>query len=176
LQEGDGEEDGSGQERGDGDGDPHLLGPTVDLGGELALDLSSYGAGLLGDQPAEVAGVSVQGQDAHQAVDRVDVGQVGPFAERLGVAQSLPDPKPDLGEISRASSATTAADPVERRAEAPAMAGLSAADFIQRRPVEEEVVVREFSGSDLRRRIAASTEEEEPAEERKGLLARLFGR
>lgn len=68
------------------------------------------------------------------------------------------------------------AAPVERRVEAPAMAGLSDGDFIQRRPVEVEEEAKEFTGSDLRRRIAASAEEEEPAEERKGLLARLFGR
>ena len=78
-------------------------------------------------------------------------------------------------EVICVHSSGARAAPVERRVEAPAMAGLSAADFIQRRPVEEEEV-REFSGSDLRRRIAASTEEEEPVEERKGLLARLFGR
>jgi len=78
-------------------------------------------------------------------------------------------------EVICVHSSGVRAAPVERRVEAPAMAGLSAADFIQRRPVEEEVV-REFSGSDLRRRIAASAEEEEPVEERKGLLGRLFGR
>ena len=46
MQEGDGEEDGPGHERGDGDGDPDLLGAALDLLDELALHLSADRPGL----------------------------------------------------------------------------------------------------------------------------------
>ena len=45
------------------------------------------------------------------------------------------------------------------------------ANFIARRTVEE---VKEFSGADLRRRVAETGQEDEPV--KRGLMARLFGR
>ncbi|HEY6814222.1 MAG TPA: hypothetical protein VI168_01665 [Croceibacterium sp.] len=95
---------------------------------------------------------------------------------RQGVPGSVPvvagmiEMRPDLVCVHTGEAPAT---PTERRAETPEMAGISAADFIQRKPVEEE---QEPSGTGLRRRFADS--EPEPAEvpEKKGLLARFFRR
>jgi hypothetical protein len=89
------------------------------------------------------------------------------------VVTGLVDMRPELVTVHTAAGADAAADQPERRAEpAPAMAEMSAGDFIQRKPPEE---VKELTGSDLRRRFVAA-EPEEPAVPKKGLLARLFGR
>lgn len=59
-----------------------------------------------------------------------------------------------------------------REVEVKPAAPIIAADFIQVRTVEEVV---ELSGADLRRRVA-ETGQEDDAEQRKGFMARLFGR
>ena len=60
----------------------------------------------------------------------------------------------------------------ERRDDIKPASPMLAANFIQVRPVEEE---RELSGVDLRRRVAETGQEDQPAS-RRGLLARIFGR
>ncbi len=62
---------------------------------------------------------------------------------------------------------------VERRSEASEMGGMAAADFIQRKPLEE---VEELTGASLRRRFAASEPEVEEVAEKPGLFGRLLGR
>jgi hypothetical protein len=59
------------------------------------------------------------------------------------------------------------------RAEVVEMAEISAADFIQRKPIEED---REPTGTALRRRFAESAPDPVEAPERKGFLQRLFNR
>lgn len=68
-----------------------------------------------------------------------------------------------------------APEAAERRAGTAEMGEISAADFIQRKPIEE---VEELTGASLRRRFAVSEPEPEPEEaaEKPGLLGRLFGR
>jgi hypothetical protein len=59
----------------------------------------------------------------------------------------------------------------ERETEVKPAAPIIAADFIQVRTIEE---VKELTGSDLRRRVVETGQEDEAP--RKGLMARLFGR
>ena len=92
MQEGDGDEDGPGQKGVDRDGDPHLLSPSFEIGGELALDFSPDGPGLLADEASEVTGVAVEGQDAHEPGDGGNVGELGPLPQSLGFAETLADP------------------------------------------------------------------------------------
>jgi hypothetical protein len=96
---------------------------------------------------------------------------------RLGLPGAVPviagmvEMRPELASVHLPAAAE--AVPAARRAETVEMAGISAADFIQRKPFEE---VQELTGTGLRRRFAES--EPEPAEtpEKPGLLRRLFGR
>jgi hypothetical protein len=95
---------------------------------------------------------------------------------RLGLPGSIPvvagmiEMRPELAAVHMADAP---ADPAVRRAEAVEMAEISAADFIQRKPIEEE---REPSGTDLRRRFAESEPQVDEAPAKKGFLQRLFNR
>lgn len=95
---------------------------------------------------------------------------------RLGLPGAIPvvagmvEMRPELACV-HASEAPAA--PAAHRAEAAEMAEISAADFIQRKPIEEE---KELTGTALRRRFAGSEPEEAPVPERQGLLSRLFRR
>jgi len=95
---------------------------------------------------------------------------------RLGLPGAIPvvagmvDMRPELASVhTSAAPAASAA----RRAEAVEMGEISAADFIQRKPLEEE---EELSGTGLRRRFAGSEPEVEEVPEKQGLLRRLFRR
>lgn len=94
---------------------------------------------------------------------------------RLGLPGSIPviagmvEMRPELASVHLAEAAA----PSACRAEAVEMAEISAADFIQRRPFEEE---QELTGTALRRRFAESAPEPIEAPERKGFLRRLFAR
>lgn len=59
------------------------------------------------------------------------------------------------------------------RAEVTPAAPIIAADFIQVKTAEE---VKELTGADLRKRVAETGQEVEAAPERRGFIARLFGR
>jgi len=95
---------------------------------------------------------------------------------RLGLPGSIPvvagmvDMRPELASV-HASAAPEA--PVVRRAETVEMGEISAADFIQRKAVEEE---EELTGAGLRRRFANSEPEIEEIPEKTSLLRRLFRR
>ena len=45
---------------------------------QLALHVAADGAGLLGDEPAEVAGLAVEGEHGDEAVDGVDLRRARP--------------------------------------------------------------------------------------------------
>lgn len=87
------------------------------------------------------------------------------------VVAGMIEMRPDL--VSVHQPVAQAAAPEERRGDAPEMAEISAADFIQRKPVDE---VQEWTGTALRRRFADSPPEEEEVAEPKGLLGRLLAR
>ena len=86
-----GEEHDAGDEGGHGDRDPDLLGAALDRLDELALHVAPDGARLLGDEPAEVAGLAVEGEHGDQAVERVDVGDGCPLAQRVDLGEPLAD-------------------------------------------------------------------------------------
>jgi hypothetical protein len=99
---------------------------------------------------------------------------------RLGMPRSIPviagmvEMRPELASVHVADVPAPTEAPAERRVELTEMAEISAADFIQRKPAEEE---QELTGTGLRRRFAGS--EPEPVEalpEKQGFLRRLFGR
>src|SRR3546814_9024422 len=73
LDERDGEEHGAGDEGGHRHRDPHLLSASFDLLDELALHLAPDAARLVSDEPAEVAGLAVPGEDGDEARERIDV-------------------------------------------------------------------------------------------------------
>jgi hypothetical protein len=97
---------------------------------------------------------------------------------RLGLPGAIPvvagmiEMRPELASVHVADAPTA---PTERRPEVAGMAEISAADFIQRKPTEED---SEPTGTGLRRRFAESEPEPEPVEasEKKGFLRRLFSR
>jgi len=95
---------------------------------------------------------------------------------RLGVPGGIPvvagmiEMRPELVSVHTTGAPV---ELTERRAETVEMAEMSAADFIVRKPLEEE---NEPTGTGLRRRFAESEPEELPEPEKKGLLARLFRR
>lgn len=100
---------------------------------------------------------------------------------RLGLPGAIPvvagmvDMRPELASVHLSdvpvSDAPVAA--AEHRAEPVEMGEISAADFIQRKPPEEE---EEPTGTSLRRRFAGSEPEEAPVPEKTGLFRRLFRR
>src|SRR5689334_979203 len=63
LDEGDGQEDHAGQQRGHRHRDPHLLPTSLDHLDELAVDVAPDAPGLLADEAAEVAGLAVERED-----------------------------------------------------------------------------------------------------------------
>jgi len=95
---------------------------------------------------------------------------------RLGLPGAIPvvagmiEMRPELAAVHFADAPV---EPVARRAETAEMAEISAADFIQRKPSEEE---QELTGTSLRRRFAESEPETVEAPAKKGFLARLFNR
>lgn len=95
---------------------------------------------------------------------------------RLGLPGAIPvvagmvEMRPELATVHLAEAPEA---PAARRAEAVEMAEISAADFIQRKPFEEE---QEPTGTALRRRFAASAPEALDASGKQGFLRRLFNR
>ena len=95
---------------------------------------------------------------------------------RLGLPGAIPvvagmiEMRPELASVHLAEAP---AAPAERRVEVAEMAEISAADFIQRKPTEED---SEPTGTGLRRRFAESEPEPVEVSEKKGFLRRLFSR
>ncbi len=95
---------------------------------------------------------------------------------RLGVPGGIPviagmiDMRPELASVHLSAAPDVPAAP---RAEVAEMAEISAADFIQRKPFEEE---NEPTGTGLRRRFASSEPEPEEVPEKTSFLRRLFRR
>lgn len=85
------------------------------------------------------------------------------------VVSGMVDMRPEVITIHDGGHSLGVAGP----GEGPEMAEIIASDFIQRRPTEE---VKEFTGLDLRRRVAVEKPQTEAEPERRGLLARIFGR
>ena len=81
-----------GHERGHRHRHPDLLGAALDGLDQLAVDVAPDRARLVGDQPAQVTGTAVQGQHVHEPAQGVDVGDLGPLAQRLDLGQALADP------------------------------------------------------------------------------------
>lgn len=88
----------------------------------------------------------------------------------IPVVAGMVEMRPELISVHGAGAPLAA---TERRAETPAVAAMSAANFIQRKPLEE---VEERTGSDLRRRLICAEPEAREIAAPRGLLARLFGR
>lgn len=95
---------------------------------------------------------------------------------RLGLPGAIPvvagmvEMRPELASVHLAEAPEASAP---RRVETVEMAEISAADFIQRKPFEEE---QEMTGTGLRRRFAESAPEAADAPEKAGFLRRLFSR
>jgi hypothetical protein len=95
---------------------------------------------------------------------------------RLGLPRAIPvvagmvEMRPELASVHVADAPVAASLP---RAETAEMAEISAADFIQRKPLAEE---SEPTGTALRRRFAGSEPELVEVAEKRGLLRRLFQR
>ena len=66
-------------------------------------------ARLLGDEPAEVAGLAVEGEHAHEAVEGVDVDDRGPLAQGLDLGEALADAAGDAPEVPAAGARAPAA-------------------------------------------------------------------
>ena len=49
-------------------------------------------AGLLGDEPPEVAGLAVEGEHGDEPLDGVDLHERGPLAQRVDLGEPLADP------------------------------------------------------------------------------------
>jgi hypothetical protein len=92
-----------------------------------------------------------------------------PLPGAIPAIAGMVEMRPEVVAIHTAAAPAAA----ERRAGATEMGEMSAADFIQRKPLEE---VEELTGAGLRRRFAGSAAEIEEAAEKPGLLGRLFGR
>jgi hypothetical protein len=88
----------------------------------------------------------------------------------IPVVAGMVDMRPELASVHVSA---VAVEPAAPRAEAVEMGEIAAADFIQRKAVEED---KELTGTSLRRRFAGSEPEDAPDLERKGLLSRLFRR
>jgi FKBP-type peptidyl-prolyl cis-trans isomerase 2 len=68
-EEGDGEQDRSRYERGDRDGDPHLLIAPLDQRDEVSVRLASHRSGFFGDEPAEISGLALQRNDRDEPIE-----------------------------------------------------------------------------------------------------------
>ena len=106
----------------------------------------------------------------HRAVEKIVLHK--PLPHHVPVLAGMVDMKPDVmavhGEVEGARPA-----PRAEKDESSQMAEMLPAAMITRREVEE--VKEPPSGTDLRRRVSESTEEEEP-QKKKSLMARIFGR
>jgi hypothetical protein len=95
---------------------------------------------------------------------------------RLGLPGAIPvvagmiEMRPDLASVNKKKKPEAAAP---RRADTVEMAEISAADFIQRKPLEDEL---ELTGTGLRRRFAESAPEPAETSAKQGFLRRLFNR
>ena len=89
-----------GHEGRDGDRHPDLLAAALDRLDQLAVHVAADRPRLVADQPPEVAGLPVQREHADQPAQGVDVGHLGPLAQRLDLGQALADPPRDPLEVA----------------------------------------------------------------------------
>ncbi len=87
----------------------------------------------------------------------------------IPVIAGMVDLRPDVVCVHGIGARNPAAD--RESEEATELAEIIPANFIARRTVED---VKEFTGADLRRRVAETGQEDEPV--KRGFVARLFGR
>ena len=104
----------------------------------------------------------------HRAVEKICAQK--PLPHHVPVLAGMVDMKPEVVAVHGLVEGERTA--VREEAESPQMAEMLPASMISRREVEE--IKEPPSGTDLRRRVAESTEEEEPV--KKGFMARIFGR
>src|SRR4051812_11691796 len=104
LDEGDREKDHAGQQRGDGDGDPHLLPSPFDHLDELAVDVAADAAGLVADEPSEITGLAVEREHGDELVERVDLREGSPLSQRVDLRQTLADPSDDPRQVAPAAT------------------------------------------------------------------------
>lgn len=104
----------------------------------------------------------------HQAVAEQANGQ--PLPRGIPIVTGMVDMRPEVLMVHGKAAAPVVEAPVRR--DIKPVAPILAADFIQVKTVEE---VKEVTGSDLRKRVAETGQEDEPVK-RPGFLARLFGR
>ena len=82
-----------------GDRDPDLLPAALDGLDELAVDVAADAAGLLGDEPTEVARLPVQDQDRNESIERIHCVEAAPLAQRLDLAEALADAAADTRRV-----------------------------------------------------------------------------
>lgn len=104
----------------------------------------------------------------HRAVETICQKQ--PLPNGVPVLAGMVDMKPDVVAVHGMGTGARQVAPTE--SEGPQMAEMLPANMITRREIVEEK--EPPSGTDLRRRIAETGQEDEP--EKKGLMARIFGR
>lgn len=87
----------------------------------------------------------------------------------IPVVAGMVDMRPEIIVVHGMGAGTRKAE----RLDAKPLASIIASDFIQVKAVEE---IEELTGSDLRRRVAETAQDDNPPQEKRGFLARLFGR
>jgi hypothetical protein len=104
----------------------------------------------------------------HRAVERICRDK--PLPQRVPVLAGMVDMRPDAVAVHGLVAGNRPT--TSKQVEGPQMAEMLPESMITRREVEE--VKEPPTGTDLRRRILETVQEEEP--EKRGLLARIFGR
>ena len=84
---------------------------------QAALGVLADGTCLFGDQAAEVGRFPVEAEDGEEAVEGLDVGQVGPLPQGLDLGQALADAATGASQIAGDVAATPRGETVEGGAE-----------------------------------------------------------
>jgi hypothetical protein len=86
-------------QRRNGDGYPDLLSSFLDCFDKVSMNLGAYGSRLLSDEVAEIAGITVQCENANKSPDSRNVGSGCPFAKRSVFIDSVLDARYDSLQI-----------------------------------------------------------------------------
>ena len=105
---------------------------------ELALHLAADRAGLVGDEPTEVAGLAVEGQHGDQASQGIDVGDGRPLAQRVDLGEPLADASAHPGQVLAHAPVPRAASRFSAAAERVARAEEHAELLAQHRELQED--------------------------------------
>jgi hypothetical protein len=78
-----------------GDGNPYLLASFLNCFDKFSMNLGAYGSRFLSDEVAEIAGITVQCENANKSPDSRNVGSGRPFAKRGVFIDSVLDARDD---------------------------------------------------------------------------------